>query len=389
MITHKTLEGFAWIVQRGYAVAEVEAAFGGAAALLEAVGPEPPPQLLPALWGQWVLTLVRGRFNDAEQKSAALLRLAERTGDPGVAMLAHLAQGTSLHGIGRFVEAREHLERAVALHDPAAHGAYRFMYGQDPLMFGKVFLAWALWAMGEPDAAATNVDEAVEHARSLHHPNSEGFALALSALVHHDRGEPDRVMERASALRELSAKQGWLQWTGHALLWSGAALVQTGAVADGLAQIRDGRAIANTVGERSGSSHYDSVLLDALLRAGELEAAAATLASIRAFIAESNEHAFEGEVGRLAGKLAELQGDHAAAASSYRTAIDLALGQGARSYALRAATALASLERRGHATPGPGQPSGRSTLASLLAALSQGHTTADIRSAHEELTHER
>jgi hypothetical protein len=170
---------------------------------------------------------------------------------------------------------------------------------------------------------------------------------------------------------------------------SSAALVQTGAVADGLAQIRDGRAIANTVGERSGSSHYDSVLLDALLRAGELEATAATLASLRAFIEESDEHAFEGEVDRLAGKLAEHQGDHATAASSYSKAIDLALSQGARSYALRAATALASLERRGHATAGPGQTPGRATVASLLASLTQGHTTADIRSAQEELTHER
>ncbi|RYE87284.1 MAG: hypothetical protein EOO75_14680, partial [Myxococcales bacterium] len=71
MITHHTLEGFAWVVQRGYAVPEVESAFGRAGELLAAVGPEPPAELLPALWGQWVLTLVRGRFADAEARSTA------------------------------------------------------------------------------------------------------------------------------------------------------------------------------------------------------------------------------------------------------------------------------------------------------------------------------
>lgn len=371
----RTLEGMAWVVSRGYGVPEVESAFARAMEQVRALGTDDAFELLPALWGQWMFALVRGRFVDALSHGERLLRHAERVGDAGAALLAHLALGTSLMGRGRLEEARERLEAALRLYDPEAHAAFRFLYGQDPAMFGKVFLAWVRWMQGWPDHAAQTADAAVEHALGLRHPNSLGFALAISALVHQARGEPRLVAERAARLLALSTEQGWVQWLGHARLWEGAALAAEGRLEEGIARMREGRGLAATAGERSGSSHYDALLVDALCRAGLLDEAQARIAEIRAFIEEGGERAFEAEVDRLDGEIARLRGDRASAVDLFERARAKAAANGARAYELRAATSLAGLDPE----------RGRAVLRDVYETFTEGLDTADLRAARRAL----
>jgi tetratricopeptide (TPR) repeat protein len=379
-ITLRTLEGMTWVVSRGYAVAEVEEAFGAAMQKVRALAQEETPDLLPALWAQWLFVLVRGSFREALEHSARLLRLADRFRDPGAAMLAHLAQGTTFHGLGRFEEAVVHLDEGIGRYDPAAHSAYRYIYGQDPLMFGSVFKAWALWCLGFPDRAATLVNQTVAHAESLRHPNSLGFALAISAIVHQYRGEVEALAQVSKALLELSTEQGWIHWLGHARLWAGAGALLEGHLERGIVALREARQFAEQAGERSGAGHYDAVLIDALCRAGLLEEARERIQKAKERLAAGGEQAFEADLLRLEGEVVRQGGDLDGARRLFREARESARSRKSRSYELRAALSLARLEReegrRGEA---------RADLARVFGEFTEGFDTADLRAARAEL----
>ncbi len=53
---------------------------------------------------------------------------------------------------GGFAECRPHLERVLALSDPAAHGRWLQQTGSHPLMT-QAFLGLALFCLGFPDQA--------------------------------------------------------------------------------------------------------------------------------------------------------------------------------------------------------------------------------------------
>lgn len=84
-------------------------------------------------------------------------------------------------------------------------------------------------------------------------------------------------------------------------------------------------------------------LVEAHLRAGELEDALAALDRAAETAAVTGESHFKAELERLRGEVLRKTGDAAEAASWFRQALDTARSQQARSLELRAATSLARL----------------------------------------------
>ena len=83
-------------------------------------------------------------------------------------MIAHRQMGLSLLHTGNIADGRAHLDRAIALYDPAEHRplATRF-FGQD---VGAASLCWrsiALWLLGYPDAALADTEQALKIAREI------------------------------------------------------------------------------------------------------------------------------------------------------------------------------------------------------------------------------
>jgi predicted ATPase len=338
-ITLRTMHGMAWVVSRGYAVPEAEVEFAGAMKKVLALGDRDVPGVVPALFANWVYMFVRGRVADAAAQGERLRRSAERSGDPGAIMMARLAEGTVALDQGRFTDALARFDDALSRYDPQAHTPYRFMYGQDPKMYGLVFKAWTLWCIGSPDEARDVVQEAVAHTRPLAHPHSLGFALSIQAIVQHYRGDLAALDTTVAELTQLSAEQGWLQWLAFAKLYAGAAAVMHGRIEEGVAEMRAGREISMAMGEVAGASHYEAVFADGLIRAGHLDEATARLERVQADVVAAGQRAFEADIARLQGVIAERRGDIAAAQARYREALDLAVARGARSYELRAAAA--------------------------------------------------
>ena len=136
---------------KGHAAPEVEHAYTQARALCQQVGET--PELVPVLFGLWRFYLVRPQLHTARELGETLLRLAQRTDDPALAVIAHYALGATWFCLGALPAARQHLEEGIARYTPDQRRAPVFRMGQDPGVACRVYAAMTLWLLGYPDAS--------------------------------------------------------------------------------------------------------------------------------------------------------------------------------------------------------------------------------------------
>ena len=95
---------------------EVEQAYTQAYTLCQQMGET--SQLVPVLLGLWRFYVSRPQFHMARELGDTLLRLAQRTRDPALAVIAHTALGATWLSLGAVPAARSHLEAGNARYTP-------------------------------------------------------------------------------------------------------------------------------------------------------------------------------------------------------------------------------------------------------------------------------
>ena len=111
-------------------------------------------RLFPVLWGRFIALRIAGNLAAGHRTAREFLRLARRCGDTGHLLTAERSFGDSAWGFGRLASARRHLERALALYDPAAHRGLALDYAYDQRVVARDLLACTLFVLGYPDQAA-------------------------------------------------------------------------------------------------------------------------------------------------------------------------------------------------------------------------------------------
>jgi predicted ATPase len=173
--------GAALNVVRGNTAPEVEAVYSRARELCERVGD--PPELFPALWGLWLMHLLRGELRRAYELAQQLLPRPQSSRDPALPMYAHLALGVTSLYLGHLLSARERLELAISLYDPERHRPLALHYaGIDHGLIGLSLASRALWLLGYPDQALERGNEALALAQGLSQPQSLAFAKVVVAF---------------------------------------------------------------------------------------------------------------------------------------------------------------------------------------------------------------
>ncbi|HEY2511370.1 MAG TPA: AAA family ATPase [Polyangiaceae bacterium] len=372
----RTILGVPLMMTKGYGAPEVEQAFARARELKKTGGAR---ELLPVLWGLWIFYHVRAKYRTALELTDQLLDIADRGHDSDARLCAHLARGCTSVLLGEFEGAKDHLERAIALYDPALHRAHAHMFGQDPGMFARVMLGWALWPMGRADQASQLAEEGVILARGLSHPNTLGFALGLAGAIDQNRGDEPMTDRRGGELVALSKEQGLVHWLGLGQILHGWARKERGEAA-GLDEMQAGRGLWRMIGARVADSHWDCIVAESLAQAGRHQEATDILEGTLAFIAESDERFYEPEVHRLLGEIALASGAGEAGTASaegyFQRAQQVARSLRAPAHELRVATSLFELRRRQGK-----QEEGRALLAEAVAKLKEGQGTRDVRRA--------
>ena len=143
--------GVALFAARGGGAPETTAAF--ASAREQTFGDEATSEGFVADFGLWVGSYVRGELPSMRAHAATFLNDVTAKPDSPEAGVAHRTAGITCWFAGEYREARDHLERALALFQPGRDDDLTFRFGLDPGIATMVNLANASWPLGEVDRA--------------------------------------------------------------------------------------------------------------------------------------------------------------------------------------------------------------------------------------------
>jgi class 3 adenylate cyclase/predicted ATPase len=379
--THQALSlhialGAALQMAKGSAAPEVEHAYTQARALCQQVGET--PELAPVLLGLWRFYLVRPQLHTARELGDTLLRLAQRTDAPALAVIAHYALGATWWWLGALPAARLHLEEAIAHYRPDQRRSLVFHIGQDPGVGCRVNAARTLWCLGYPNQAVAHIHEALALAHALSHPFSLAFAWCWAAFVSQVRRDVPAVHEHAEAAVALSTAQGFTQWAAWGTSLRGWAAALQGQGAEGMAQVRQGIAAWRATGAALVVPYLYAVQAEVSTHLGHSEAGLQALGEAHTLVEQQEERWWEAEIHRLRGVLLLRQmGPRQAEAEAWlRRALDVARRQEAKSLELRAAMSLSRLwQQQGK------RAEARELLAPIYGWFTEGFDTADLREA--------
>jgi predicted ATPase len=373
--------GPAYMAIRGYAAPEVEACYQRARELCRELGDT--PQLVPVLHGLWSYDIVRAQPADALALGEQVLRLGAATGDDGLLLQGNMEVGWSLFFLGELEQAREHLERVLALYDHERHSSHAFIYGDNPATSARSALASVLWLLGYPDQALRCSEDNLALLRSvINHPYSVAFGLNMAALLRQYRGDAPETHALAEEALLLTEAHGLVFVTAMVSILKGWARTREGELDEGTAQMRRGLAAQLATGAEMARPYWLCRIAEACHRTGAVHEGLALLDEAEAAVELTHECCWEAEIYRLRGQLllaaSEPAGPEAArsAEACYRRALEVARRQGARSLELRVAVSLSRLwqaeGREGEA---------REFLAPIFAWFSEGQETVGLRAA--------
>jgi tetratricopeptide (TPR) repeat protein len=340
--------GAALVADRGYGARELDLTMGRLEALIGEVvdAPEVP-----------VARFALCRFSIARADLAAAGRFGQEMltaagSDPEALIPASVAAGITDFYLGRFLRAREHFERVLAVHEPRFAEAQIARYGNDMRVAALGFLGWTCALTGELDRAARLAEECVTRARESGHPLTLAVALNWAGLVRCERHEPAQAARLGEELLDLSREQSFAFFAALALGLLGWARLARGERAAGAELLRQGfdryRAASQRVGLRPRAHHVEG-----LLSLGAVDEALERLEEFIAHSRDTGERGLVSELYRLKGEaLARRAPTDPEAIRALEQAVAIAQEQGATLLALRAAIGLVQLEReRGAATP--------------------------------------
>ena len=312
-------------------------------------------QLFPVLYGQWVAHVTRGELVFARGVAEELLRLGQQQANVAAQAIGHRALGVTLLYMGDFGPATVHLERTIALYNPAQHGTLAFVYAQDPRLSALAFLAWELVVVGRADGARVRHREVLAEARDLAHPNTLAQVLFSCCMVRHLLRDAPGVVELAEALTPLATKQGFPYWLAMATILKGWALTCAGEPERGIDQMKQGLTIYRTTAAETWVPYFLALLADTCRELHRPAEGLGLLADALERVRRTRERWFEAELHRLRGEtLLHIAASAVEAEESFRQAISVAREQGAAWWELRAATSLARLwARAGRTAEGP------------------------------------
>jgi predicted ATPase/class 3 adenylate cyclase len=366
--------GGALISAKGYAAPETGLAYARARELCAKFGET--SQLFPVLFGQAVIHMQRAEHFAALAVSEELVRLAQRQEDPAPLLIGHRVVGASLFHLGRFTEARDHLERTLALYNPVQRHQHASLWAHDQRVTGLGWLSWTLCVLGYPDQAAARSREALAEARALAHLPTVAYALVWDGVQCQLRRQHRAAQAASAELMPLATEQGFPLWQAAAMIVGGWAQAAAGEGETGFAQLTSGLTRWRATGAEGWLPYYLGVAAEVCLKMGQADQALRLTIDALERAEGTAARWFEPELHRLRGELLIANWDRNEGTGCLRHALMVAREQNARMWELRASTSLARLWRdQGKCTEA------RDLLAPIYGWFSEGFDTPDLKEA--------
>ena len=368
---------------KGYAAPETKAAVERARLLIEqaeALGesPEDPLLLFSILYGFWSASYVAFNGDVMRKLATQFLTLAEKQGVTVPLMIGYRIMGASLLFAGDIVESRAHLDRAIALYDPAEHRPLATRFGQDVRVATLSYRSWVLWMLGYPEAALADADYAIKDARETGQAATLLFALGVSSLTLIFCGNYSAANAKADEVVALADEKGAPFMKAGAMVVRGCLLALTGKAADAVHMIISGITALRSTGATLWMPLWVSHLARAYAELGEFDDAWRCVGEAMKMVETTKERVWEAEVNRVAGEIAlkSPEPDAVKAEAYFERALAVARQQRAKSWELRAAMSMARLWRdQGK------REKARELLAPVYGWFTEGFDTRDLKDA--------
>jgi tetratricopeptide (TPR) repeat protein len=329
---------------------------------------------ISVLHGLWRVQLHRGELVAARKLAEQSIGLAAHHERAEASGQANRALGTTLFWMGRFVDARRHLERAIEL----------YALGQEDASIDSLFrtgnalctLGVTLWPLGYPDQAVIAVTEALAHARSGGHAVAVGITLWVASLFEAAFGAcpPSQATHVDEAIahcsEHLKTYEPWVRFN------QGILSVRRGNARQGIEVMEDAMAAAKEFDASRGHPLRLGYLAFARASLGEADIGVGLLDEAILAAEKTQERVFEAELHRLRGELLVALGKTGEAIAALNQALLAARSQQARMWELRASTSLARLWREQGR-----QTEARNLLAPVYGWFTEGFDTPDLQQA--------
>ena len=295
------------------------------------------------------------------EPAQAFLRDVESQPPSPEAGVAHRVYGVTQWFAGDFIEARSHLEQALAIFDPERDRDLAFRFGQDVGVSAMVYLAIVFWPLGEVDRARELVDATAARIAKLGHVATSTYGLMHNAMFEIVGRNVDRAAPLAKALSRVAHEHGIALWIGFGAFLEAWVELRSGSPEIGLLNMRRAAALLHQDGVGAFQPLIKTSLAEAEARTGETEAALATIEQALEESSRTGQRWFDAETHRIRGEILVKRdpSNPAPAEEAFLTAIAIAHAQNSRSFELRAALSVAKLyratgrEARAHAVLGP------------------------------------
>jgi class 3 adenylate cyclase/tetratricopeptide (TPR) repeat protein len=328
------------LMTKGFASPDVATALTKARDLLDETAH--PIEALRALGGLCNYHLVRSEAPKMLQLAGPFLR---RRVDRQSLMIGHYEVGTAYLHIGKFEDARFHLEWGVSRYDEESSRPMAFIAGTHVRTFWLVWLSLTYLYLGRLRLATETIEAAVTDARSRLHPFTLVSALLASARFFlHTRNLPAAIAATEEGFA-VATEQRSPYHISRANILKAVNLVEGGRAAEGISLMDRALVEHRKTGANFQSSFNLSCLADAYARAGNQARAIDFADQAIREIERTGERWWVAEAHRIKGRIlqAATPADWRRAENCYRAALKSAQSQKARFWELRAAYSLASL----------------------------------------------
>ena len=260
---------------------------------------------------------------------------------------AHVLAGLPLFFMGHNTAALAHFRQASALYDPPQHQPLIYTFGQDPGIAAMMWQGHVLLHMGCLAEAKRCLQQALNWASTVDHPYTAAFTHLLAGGTPHSWyvTDWDVALEHLNTAVELAETHRfrYLLALGTFYLGQVTAMSQWPPADKGVALMQQGLEMEASIGSRLGLSARYVVLADTHRQRGQTTEAWQAIHQARCEADGRQELYLKPEIDRIAGELHLLAGHTLRAEACWHRALQTAREQGAKTWELKATTALCRL----------------------------------------------
>src|SRR5271166_569794 len=239
--------------------------------------PSTPDLLRSVRYAIWAGSYVHGDLPGMIGPAQAFLHDVESMPGSPEAGVAHRAYGVTQWFTGNYSEARAHLEQAVAIFDPDRDRDLAFRFGQDVGVSATVYLAIALWPLGQVDRAREIADATAARIAKLSHLATSTYGLMHCAMFEIIGRKVDRAAPLARTLSSVAREHGIALWVAFGAFLEAWVELRSGVPGIGLANLQRAAALLQQDDVGAFQPLVRIALAEADARNGETAAALATI----------------------------------------------------------------------------------------------------------------